>query len=87
MVVCTGASCNGFNQNGETAYGSLFVTSDPNPGPALIGHEAKHSDQYLIFGGLAFGGLDAIESARTGGNGCRNVFEQWAGLEAGRYQC
>jgi hypothetical protein len=77
-----------FAVGGGTTYGSLFVTSNRNPGPRLIGHEAKHADQYALFGGPIFGMLYWREERRTGGNRCRNVFEIWAGLDAGGYdQC
>jgi hypothetical protein len=77
-----------FARVGLAADGSLFVTSSRGLDPALIGHEAKHGDQYALFGGPMFGMLYVREGLRTGGSPCRNVFERWAGLDAGGYtQC
>jgi RHS repeat-associated protein len=95
MIVCTGATRGVFNPSGGTAYGSLFVTSERNPDAALVGHEAKHADQYLlsgllygpVIGPIRFGVAYAAEDWRNGGNGCGNVFERWAGLDAGNYIC
>ena len=47
MIVCKGTTHGGLNRHGGTTYGSLFVTSNPDPGAdsRLMAHEAKHADR------------------------------------------
>lgn len=55
----------------------------------LLRHEERHSTQYAMCGGLPFLPLYFIAAGwsqlRTGNPGSANVFERWAGLEAGGY--
>ena len=58
----------------------------------MLGHERKHSDQWAIFTGvtgnpLSFPVAYGIDWLQAGGNPCRQVFEQWAGLKEGGYDC
>ena len=59
----------------------------------LIAHEAKHSDQWAIFGpgfalldGAAAGAGWGISKFKGGNPGQYNVFEIWAGLKDGGYE-
>lgn len=80
MMVCTGASKGLFNPKRATTYGSMFVTTDADPPQSLISHEAKHADQYLLFGGFSsFGPLYGLSELLPG---C-NPFEIWAGRKHG----
>jgi hypothetical protein len=54
----------------------------------LLRHETRHTRQWAIFGGgLGFPIFYGLESLRTGSDECRNVFERWAGLAEGGYEC
>jgi hypothetical protein len=55
---------------------------------ALFGHESRHAGQYAVLGPLfwpAYWVACGYSYATTGSWGVRNVFERWAGLEAGGY--
>lgn len=58
--------------------------------PALLAHEARHSDQYAHCGGLLLLPAYALASAwswlRTGDAASRNAFERRAGLADGGYR-
>lgn len=54
----------------------------------LLGHEARHATQYAFLGPLLWPlyGLASLWSwAVAGEYGSHNVFERWAGLDAGGY--
>jgi RHS repeat-associated protein len=69
----------------------------------FIDHEIRHADQWALFGlaGLATSGspllgqvgmfvtymLNVSTAKLDGGGKCENVFEIWAGLEGGGYEC
>jgi hypothetical protein len=55
----------------------------------LLGHEARHADQYAVLGPLfwpAYWLACAWSYALTGSYGPRNVFERHAGLAGGGYR-
>jgi hypothetical protein len=55
----------------------------------LLRHETRHVGQYAVLGPLflpAYGLASAWSWLTTGGYGCRNVFERWAGLSDGGYR-
>jgi RHS repeat-associated protein len=84
--VCTHASRN--PAGGGTTFGSVYVTADKAVSGTLLGHEEKHAPQYAATG-RAYFELYAIATAwswlSTGNGACQNVFEESAGLTAGRY--
>lgn len=82
MIVCTSANSGGMVQRGGTAYGSLYLTPDARVSSREMAHEAKHADQYLLFGGggmaIGYGGASKLQ-------GKCNFFEWWAGYRDGGY--
>jgi hypothetical protein len=66
-----------------TTVGSVWMYGDAD-GTDRHRHESRHSDQWAMFG-PAFPAWYGAESARTGGDAQRNVFERWAGLHDGGY--
>jgi hypothetical protein len=71
----------------ESAAFSGAVEASPRH-RLLLSHETWHTRQWAIFGGgLGFPILYSLETLRTGGDECRNVFERWAGREDGGYKC
>ena len=87
LWVCGNASCDG-PQDGVTV-GNVYVTEDSTESvlsnPALLAHEAKHSDQWAILGS-AFVPiyLETEGVARLAGHEC-GVLEKLAGEEGGGY--
>ena len=69
-----------------TRYDAEYLLAEGRE--ALLGHEARHSVQAALLGPL-FLPLYAVASgwswAISADLACRNPFEVWAGLEAGRY--
>jgi hypothetical protein len=98
MVQCSSAR---WSPRGGIDIGNVFITTDDRSDidSALMSHEAKHADQWAIFGNLHFpalyGGASIEEKVRgliqgpapncTDKTACYNIFEQWAGLADGRY--
>ncbi|MEI2639412.1 MAG: RHS repeat-associated core domain-containing protein [Microthrixaceae bacterium] len=81
MIACTGMKR--FTAKGGTTIGAVFV-SKYGTDPKLMSHEAKHADQWLLFGN-GFAGLYGFAYVAQGE--C-NVFERWAGFSQGGYtQC
>jgi hypothetical protein len=76
-------SMDGGYANAGTTVGNVWLYGDKGGGERHR-HEARHSDQWAMFG-PAFPGLYGAECARTGGDYRRNVFERWAGLHDGGY--
>ncbi len=73
--------------SGYSSYGLMVGNTwlyDDLGGAARHRHEARHSDQWAMFG-LTFPALYGAESVRTDGDFHQNVFEQWAGLHDGGY--
>ncbi len=70
--------------NAGTTVGNVWLYGDLG-GDDRHRHEARHSDQWAMFG-LTFPALYGAEGVRTGGDFHRNVFEQWAGLHDGGYR-
>lgn len=81
MLVMTGMS-RGYGPRSGVTIGQVFLTSDDSK-LNLLAHEARHSDQWLIFGGL-LPPLYLVADLLGGGPG-GNVFEINAGLESGGY--
>lgn len=81
MVTCD--SMQGGYANGGTTVGNVWLYDDLG-GTDRHCHEARHADQWAMFG-PAFPVLYGAESARTGGDYHQNMFEQWAGLHDGGY--
>jgi hypothetical protein len=80
------ASCesmHGGYANGGTTVGNVWLYGEKG-GAERHRHEARHSDQWAMFG-PAFPVVYGAEAARTGGDYRRNVFERWAGLHDGGY--
>lgn len=72
--------------DGPIAFGGRMGAGLTNGGN-LHRHEVWHTRQWAIFGGGAiFPTLYGIETWRTDGDECENVFEIWAGLEDGGYK-
>src|SRR5262245_30476139 len=76
-------SMHGGYANGGTTVGNVWLYGDKGGGDRHR-HEARHSDQWAMFG-PAFPALYGAESVRTGGDYKHNGFEQWAGLHDGGY--
>jgi hypothetical protein len=81
LVTC--ASMHGGYANAGTTVGNVWLYGDLD-GSDRYRHEARHADQWAMFG-AGFAVLYGAESARTGGDYEQNVFEQWAGLHDGGY--
>ncbi|AKU18903.1 hypothetical protein VV02_13130 [Luteipulveratus mongoliensis] len=84
----------GFPVAGAFTVGNVLVTAHEWPArvekyPDLLGHEERHSWQYVVCGGLPFIPLYLASMGwsvlRTGDRAARNVFERDAGLAAGGY--
>ncbi|WP_344921786.1 RHS repeat-associated core domain-containing protein [Plantactinospora mayteni] len=84
MRVCSGgwASLVGFN--GGTTYGDTFATDDPDKTADYIAHEKAHRRQWRRYGST-FAAMYLLEALRTGGNPCRNSYENDADLKKGGY--
>jgi hypothetical protein len=82
-LTVTCESMDGGYANGGTTVGNVWLYGDKGGGDRHR-HEARHSDQWAMFG-PAFPALYGAESVRTGGDYKHNVFEQWAGLHDGGY--
>src|SRR5215218_10202797 len=82
-LTVTCESMHGGYANGGTTVGNVWLFGDLG-GTERHRHESRHSDQWAMFG-PAFPALYGAESARTGGDYNRNVFERWAGLHDGGY--
>ena len=82
-LTVTCASMRGGYAHAGTTVGNTWLYGDLG-GSDRHRHESRHSDQWAMFG-AAFPALYGAESARTGGDPHRNVFEQWAGLHDGGY--
>ena len=84
--VCTHALRN--PGGGGTTFGSVFVTTNLSVPPDILGHEEKHASQYAELGRSFYVGYAAAAGwswLMTGDGACQNVFEEGAGLTAGRY--
>ena len=81
LVTC--ASMDGGYTNAGTTFGNTWLYGELD-GPERHRHESRHSDQWAMFG-PSFPAFYGVESARTGGDFHRNVFERWAGLHDGGY--
>jgi hypothetical protein len=69
--------------------GNVFLTGGGWPPPELRRHESRHSDQWAVFGWLAFPvlyGIAEILGRLLGAGPEDNLFERWAGLEDGGYR-
>ena len=89
MVSCHGVPDWLDGQRGGFTFGNTYLTSGGRPSDTLMRHESSHGTQWALFGDR-FGPLylvDAGQDALRGGGGCHQVFEQWAGLEGGGYDC
>jgi hypothetical protein len=82
LTVSCGSMHGGY-ANAGTTVGNVWLYGDKG-GTERHRHEARHSDQWAMFG-TAFPWLYGAESVRTGGDYRRNVFERWAGLHDGGY--
>jgi hypothetical protein len=82
-LTVTCESMHGGYANAGTTVGNVWLYGDLD-GTDRHRHESRHSDQWAMFG-PAFPALYGAESARTGGDYNRNVFERWAGLHDGGY--
>jgi RHS repeat-associated protein len=93
MIICGGATSN--PGGGGTTFGNVFVTTMSvnavTSDPKLVGHEDAHATQWAIFGPILFPVLYGLESENSrmsiGNYACWNIFEIWAGLSEGGYQC
>ncbi|MEV4758246.1 RHS repeat-associated core domain-containing protein [Micromonospora sp. NPDC049559] len=69
-----------------TTYGDTFVTDkNANPDSDMLKHEKVHRDKQWRRYGSLFGPMYLTELIRTGGNGCKNIYEIQAGLADGNY--
>jgi RHS repeat-associated protein len=92
-VVCYGGFLSKRSPGDAYVTGSTINTPltkkeyrDANDGN-LHRHETWHTRQWALFqGGPIFPALYYLETLRTGGDECQNVFEIWAGLEDGGYK-
>jgi len=82
-LTVTCASMRGGYANAGTTVGNTWLYGDLG-GAERHRHESRHSDQWAMFG-PSFPAFYGVESARTGGDFHRNVFERWAGLHDGGY--
>jgi len=92
-VVCYGGAISGASDRTFVTGSTINTTlskvdfAAANNG-RLLAHETVHTRQWALFGGgVGFPLLYGLETLRTGGDECRNVFEIWAGLEDGGYKC
>ena len=67
-----------------TTVGNVWMYGDLD-GPDRHRHEARHADQWALFG-VAFPVLYGADCIRTWGDLHQNVFERWAGLHDGGYR-
>lgn len=80
------ADMSGGYVNAATTVGNVWLYGDLD-GSDRHRHEARHSDQWAMFGGgPTFPALYGAESLRTRGDFYDNVFERWAGLHDGGYR-
>ena len=82
-LTVTCSDMDGGYANAATTVGNVWLYGDLD-GPDRHRHEARHADQWALFG-VAFPALYGGESVRTRGDYCQNVFERWAGLHDGGY--
>jgi hypothetical protein len=82
-LTVTCESMHGGYANAGTTVGNVWLYGDMG-GAVRHRHEARHSDQWAMFG-PAFPALYGAECRRTGGDYRQNVFERWAGLHDGGY--
>jgi hypothetical protein len=82
-LIVTCESMQGGYANAGTTVGNVWLYDDLYSTDRHR-HESRHSDQWAMFG-PAFPALYGAESARTGGDYNRNVFELSAGLHDGGY--
>jgi hypothetical protein len=67
--------------------GSVFITGTRHPSARLLRHEAKHANQWALFGPINYPALYGIdEYLLSKGGGC-NHFETQAGRKDGGYKC
>ncbi|MEQ4305790.1 RHS repeat-associated core domain-containing protein [Plantactinospora sp. B6F1] len=67
-----------------TAYGDTFLSKNSRPDEDLMQHEKVHRRQWRRYG-AAFGPMYLLEALRTGGDPCRNTYENNANLAKGNY--
>jgi len=88
QVVCTNTGNIG---NHTFTVGSTVLSNqnqDYFQGNRRLAHEAKHSDQWYIFGPsfpVLYGIASGYSEITKGNYGCGNVFEWWAGFKDGDY--
>jgi RHS repeat-associated protein len=91
-VVCYGGAISGFSDHTFVTGSTINTTrSKVDYATAYDGnlhrHETWHTRQWALFGGgLKFPALYGLETLRTRGDVCQNVFEIWAGLKDGGYK-
>ena len=83
LLVTCGSMRGGYSIAGTTV-GNVWLYGDQH-GVDRQRHEARHSDQWAVFG-PAFPALYGADWAHAGGDPQRSVFEQWAGLHDGHYR-
>jgi hypothetical protein len=81
MVTCADMA-SGYSEGGTTV-GNVWLYDDKG-GPARHRHEARHADQWAIFG-RAFPALYGADYRLADGDFKRSVFERAAGLQDGDY--
>jgi hypothetical protein len=88
MVYCSGVPAALALKGGWTLGNTYMSHRRYQPGDLRkrLRHESKHSDQYVIFGGLSFLALYAGDAVIHRGNQGKMWFERWAGLKDGFYQ-
>lgn len=82
MVTC--ASMDSGYASGGTTVGNVWLYDDLGSADRHR-HEARHADQWAMFG-PTFPLLYGADFVRAGGDLNRSVFEQWAGLHDGGYR-
>lgn len=81
MVTCE--SMDSGYAKGGTTVGNVWLYGHLG-GPDRHRHEARHADQWAMFG-AAFPALYGADWVQAGGKPRQAVFEQWAGLHDGGY--
>ena len=82
LVVCTNVRSGIWNPKSAITYGSVVVTSRERLSADTMRHEARHADQWALFGpgfALLYGASSLVQ-------GRCNYFERSAGLEDGGYR-
>jgi hypothetical protein len=79
----------GYGGKGGIDIGNVYLTGDPSISAEEFRHEQKHADQWAILGPgfIPIYTANFVGSETYRGNQCANVFELWAGLEDGYYEC